>query len=179
MIEATHRKLREARFFHRHLMDLRHGRSATYEPEAFGFYFNAFISAARSVTWVLENEEKDTWEAWKPTWEATFTDEEWKFLKLTNKLRIAAVKLSGVKTIVEWEEVAIDELLSITNRERQHPAYGMHQSSQPGSSVSAKVMRRAYYLEQKNGKEEMTEIGERYLNFLEKVVQEFERYSNP
>jgi hypothetical protein len=148
MIEATHRKLREARFFHRHLMDLRHGRSATYEPEAFGFYFNAFISAARSVTWVLENEEKDTWEAWKPTWEATFTDE-------------------------------IDELLSITNRERQHPAYGMHQSSQPGSSVSAKVMRRAYYLEQKNGKEEMTEIGERYLNFLEKVVQEFERYSNP
>jgi hypothetical protein len=174
VIEATRRKLREARFFHQHLMNLRHGKSATYEPEAFGYYFSAFMSAARSVLWVLHHEEKTKWEAWEPTWKATLNDEERKFLRFTNQLRTAEVKRSGAETIVEWEDVGIDELLSINiDVERQHPAYGMH--SQPGFSASAKVMRRAYYLEQENGKEEVTAVGQRYLNFLEKVVQEFEQ----
>ena len=177
MIEATCRKLREARFFHQHLMNMRQARTATYEPEAFGYYFSAFISAARSVLWVLHHEEKKKWKAWEPTWKATLNDEERKFLKFTNQLRIDEAKRSGAETIVEWEEVAFDGLLSANlDPERQHPAYGMHRrSSIPGLSASAKVMRRAYYLEQESGKEEVTSVGERYLNFLEKVVQEFEQ----
>ena len=174
MIEEPRRKLREARFFHQNLMNLRHGKSPTYEPEAFGFYFSAFISAARSVLWVLHHEEETKWEAWKPGWEATLNDEERKFLSFTNQLRIAEVHLSGAETIVEWEEV--DELLGRNlDLERQHPAYGMHHSSQPGFSVTAKVMRRAYYLEQEDIKEEVTVIGERYLNFLENVIEGFEQ----
>jgi hypothetical protein len=51
----------------------------------------------------------------------------------------------------------VDELLGRNlDLERQHPAYGIHRSSLPGFSVTAKVMRRAYYLEQEDIKEEVT-----------------------
>jgi hypothetical protein len=158
-------------------MDARPG-SFKYQPEAFRYYFSAFISAARSVLWVLHHEEKEKWEAWEAAWKATtLNDEERKFLTFTNKLRVDEVKRSGADTTVEWEEVAIDELLSPNfDLLREHPAYGMHRRSNlPGSSASAKVIRRKYYLEQENGKEEMTALCERYLNFLEKVVREFEQ----
>ena len=49
---------REARFFYQHLIDER-VRPSMNKPGAFGFYFSAFIGAARSVTWVMENEEKN------------------------------------------------------------------------------------------------------------------------
>jgi hypothetical protein len=184
MIEATRRKLGEARFFHQHLMNMRQGRTATYQPEAFGYYFSAFISAARSVLWVLHHEEKEKWEAWEPAWKSTLNDEERKFLKFTNELRLDEVKRSGADKIVEWEDVAIHELFSANfDLERQHPAYGMSRSSpsvallrgEGDLSAAATVRRRAYYLEQENGKEEVTALCERYLSFLDKVVREFEQ----
>jgi hypothetical protein len=56
MIEATRRKLDEARFFYGHLVKERE-RSLRFDPREFRFYFSAFIQAARSVTWTLGNEE--------------------------------------------------------------------------------------------------------------------------
>lgn len=63
MIEKTQRRLRQAQFFYRHLLNPRHWTKG--DPEAFEFYFSAFIQAARSVTWTLGNEEPEKWEAWK------------------------------------------------------------------------------------------------------------------
>ena len=54
MIERTQRRLRQARFFYQHLVNARHG-----DPEAFRFYFSAFIQSARSVTWALKKEERE------------------------------------------------------------------------------------------------------------------------
>jgi hypothetical protein len=48
MIERTQRRLRQTQFFYEHLFKARHQTEG--DPEAFRFYFSAFIQAARSVT---------------------------------------------------------------------------------------------------------------------------------
>ena len=49
MIEATQKKLREARFFLSYL-ETENRRAVRNEPEAFDYFMSAFVSAARSVT---------------------------------------------------------------------------------------------------------------------------------
>ena len=172
MIEATQRKFNEAQFFYRHLVNERQ-RPSMNEPGAFGYYFSAFLSAARSVPWRMQNEEQEKYLAWNPTWEEKLTTEERKLLKLTNELRLDEVKREGANTIVEWEEIAIHELLGANlDLERQHPAYGMRRSSQPGVP-SAKGRRPAYYLEHEDGKAEVTAMCKQYLEYLEKLIREF------
>jgi len=62
-IEATRRKLSEAEFFLRKLTT--HQQQVFQnEPEAFGFYLSAFLSAARSVSFVLQAEQKERYDAW-------------------------------------------------------------------------------------------------------------------
>ena len=135
MIEATQRKLNEAQFFYRHLVNERQ-RPSMNESGAFGYYFSAFLAAARSVPWRMQNEEQEKYLAWNPTWEEKLTTEERKLLKLTNELRLDEVKREGANTIVEWEEIAIHELLGANlDLERQHPAYGMRWSSQQSSAI--------------------------------------------
>ena len=100
----------------------------------------------------MQNEEQEKYLAWNPTWEEKLTTEERKLLKLTNELRLDEVKREGANTIVEWEEIAIHELVGANlDLERQHPAYGMRWSSQP-EVPSAKGRRPAYYLEHEDGK---------------------------
>ena len=109
MIEATQDKLAEARFF---LGQLRAeaARVVRPDPPAFGHYLSAFISAARSVPWVLQNEAKEKYGAWKPKWEAGLTNEERELLKFTNERRLDEVKRKGVATNVNWKYVSIFEL---------------------------------------------------------------------
>jgi len=63
-IEATRLKLREAHFFYQHLIDQQQRRMP---EQAFGFYFSPFISAARSVSF-LQNEQQEKYLAWEPGW---------------------------------------------------------------------------------------------------------------
>ena len=57
MIEATQKKLGEAQFFFYRLLNEAQ-KPVRSEPEIFEFYLSAFLSAARSVTFVLQYEEK-------------------------------------------------------------------------------------------------------------------------
>ena len=177
MLEATRRKLDEARFFYGHLIKERQ-RKHFPDPPAFRYYFSAFIQSARSVTWALKNEEPETWKAWEPKWKATRSNEEQKLLDLTNELRVDEAKRGGANALVEWEEVALHELLSANfDRDRRHPAYGVqlfNQSAMPGVP-SPKTTRPAYYFEHEDGKEEVTALCDRYLKFLEKVLSDFEQ----
>ena len=173
MLERTHRRLRQARFFYQHLVDARHQTKG--DPEAFRFYFFAFIEAARTVTWTLGNEEEEKWKAWEPKWKASLSKEEKKLLDATNKLRIDEAKKGGADLTVDFEEVAIDELLSASlDLRRQHPAYGHHWTGPPGVPPP-KIRRPAYYLEDKEGKEEITALSGRYLKLLDKMVADFIR----
>jgi hypothetical protein len=175
MIEATRRKLGEARFFYQHLVNERQQKTLRHNPDAFRYYFSAFISAARSVLLVLHAEEKDKWVAWEPKWRGKRSDEEEKLIKLTSKLRNLEVKYTGANPTVELEEVALDELLSANFGDRQHPAYRVqlfNLSAMPGVSPP-KTTRPAHYFEDKDGKEEVTALCQRYLEFLEKVVNDY------
>ena len=173
MIEATRRKLDEARFFYGHLVKERQ-KTFRHDPSAFRFYLSAFIQAARSITWRLGNEEPEKWKAWRPKWEGTLSDEDKKLMKVTRKLRNAEVKHSGTDPTVELEEVAVHELVMSADfdLERQHPAYGVHVFAPPGTP-SPKTRRAAYYFENEDGKEEVTALCKRYLDFLDKMLNDF------
>jgi hypothetical protein len=173
MIEKAQRRLRQAGFFYHHLVRERQQTSRA-DPEAFRFYFSAFIQAARSVTWTLGNEEPDKWEAWEPNWKANLSSEEQKLLDLTNERRIDEVHRGGADLTVELEEVAVQAAVDIrppTSWERS----GLSSFSAEIQIVTKKELRAAHYFEDKEGKEEITAFCERYLKFLEKTVDDFIR----
>jgi hypothetical protein len=178
MIERSRRKLGEARFFYQLLVNERPQalQAFGHDLEAFRYYFSAFIQAARSVTWTLGNEEPEKWQAWEPKWRAKRSNEERKLLDLTNELRLDEAKRGGANALIVWEEVALNELLALRSEGvepwRQHPAYGVHVFAPPGVPLP-KIKRQAYYLEQEDGKHEVTALCQRYLEFLEKVLNDF------
>ena len=59
---------------------------------------------------------------------------------------------------------------------RQHPAYGGHIFAPPGVPPP-KTFRQAYYFEDKDGKEEVTALCQRYLDFLDKMQRLLRRQS--
>jgi hypothetical protein len=175
MIEKAQRRLRQARFFYQHLVNEGQQASFRHDLEAFEFYFSAFIQAARSVTWTLGNEEPDKWKAWEPTWKANRSIEEQRLLDLTNELRRDEVHRGGADLTVDFEEIAINELLSAASLDpwrQQHPDHRPQMFSPLGMS-QAKRLRRVHYFEDREGKEEISAICGRYLELLEKVVRDF------
>ena len=64
----------------------------------FDYYVSAFISAARSVTWIMKSEykEKAGWEEWYKSRKPRNVDDE--FLKAMNELRVRSVKTTPVQT---------------------------------------------------------------------------------
>jgi hypothetical protein len=172
MIERTQKRLRQARFFYEHLLNERQ-QTFRHDPEAFRFYFSAFIQAARSVTWTLGNEEPEKWKAWEPKWRADLSNEEQRLLDVTTELRNADAKEGGADLTVDFEQIAIDELLTANlDLRRQHPAYGNHWTGPPGVP-QPKAYRPVHYFEDKEGTEEITALCLRYLEFLEKMVKDF------
>jgi len=116
MIERTQRRLRQARFLYQHLVNARHG-----DPEAFRFYFSAFIQSARSVTWTLKKEEREKWKKWEPTWRANRSEGERKLLKIATDLRNVEVKEGGANLPMELEEVVIDAFVETDRVEASNP----------------------------------------------------------
>jgi hypothetical protein len=93
-MSRTSRKLTEAQFFLRKLED-----AVTEHPD-FDHFFSAFVSSARSVTWVMKAEYKDCpgWLAW---YEEKKPDEaEHVLLSQMNKLRVRSEKFEPLETRV-------------------------------------------------------------------------------
>ena len=93
MIPETQRKLDEALFFFRHLYKTA-GSPPSNGPE-FGYYLSAFLSAARSVTFVLQAEEKQHYDSWYPSWEAHLVEDDRKLWKFKNGQRVREVHRDG------------------------------------------------------------------------------------
>jgi hypothetical protein len=110
VLEATLDKLEEARFFLQKLREAAAPGAVHRDVGAFGHYLSAFLSAARSVPWVLGNEEKERYEAWKPTWEAALTPEDRELLRFTNERRLDEAKRKGAGLKVNWKYISIYEL---------------------------------------------------------------------
>jgi hypothetical protein len=115
-IDATRTKLAEAEFFHRKLVEV--GRSTfSPEPEAFGFYLSAFVSAGRSVSLALQAEHKEKYDDWFPTWEASLTEDQRSLLKHFNTHRVATIHQRGIEVSHELPEVSSPEFFLAVARE--------------------------------------------------------------
>lgn len=91
IIERTEQKLREATFFLVHL----EREATTTDPgsrEAAAFYLSAFISAARSVTFVLQSEFPSAYPDWSLKWRSSLTKEERQLLERFTTARNRAQK---------------------------------------------------------------------------------------
>jgi hypothetical protein len=173
MIENTQRRLRESQFFYRRLLEESRPRMLANEPEALGFYLNALINAARSVPWTLQCEEREKYDAWLPSWEdkLKLRADDRKLLKFTNMQRIAIVKRGGAVTKSEVMTMPIAEL---RRESRDHPAYGLYIYGMPGTvSPQPSIEWTSLYFEFDGEKIGVMEICERYLDYLERLVQSF------
>lgn len=87
---AADKKLREAAFF---VAKLRESDGApNLAAEAFDFYLSAFLSAARSVTFVIQAEHKPIYDAWFPVWLGNLLSAERELMDLIKDERNLALK---------------------------------------------------------------------------------------
>jgi hypothetical protein len=166
MIEAAQRKLREAKFFYQHLANERY-RGHDADPEEFRFYFSAFIGAARSVTWIMQKEERDRYAAWEPRWKAQLSPEDQKLEKLTNRLRVDEVKHLGADISATVEEMSAGELM-----EEMGGQAAFLDSLYPGAS-KLKSSRPRFFFENDDGRADLLALCKQYLSYLESKVHSF------
>ena len=157
MIELTHRKFREAKFFYACLVTER-GRPPPNEPEAFLHYLSAFLSAGRSVTLALQREEKDKYDAWFNDWKRDkCTENERELMDHMVRQRNEALKRGEAETELSEEFIPVVDLRDDSHA--HHPAYRLQ-----WFEASARVLRRTYSFDLGDTKEDATQSCKRYLH---------------
>ena len=168
MIEATQKKLREARFFVR-LLNRESREAVRNELEAFEFYLNAFLSAARSVTFALQYEEKNKYDAWFQTWFNNRIEEDRQLLNFLRDQRNYAEKRGGADVNVILEYVPITE---VRTDDRGHPAYGFHWFGPPGTTPP-RVGLPVHSFGLSGDQKKVTSVCEQYVTILSELVRDF------
>jgi hypothetical protein len=169
MIDATQKKLREARFFLRKLQE-ESRRATRNDPEESAFYLSAFLSAARSVTFALQVEAKDKYDKWFPGWQVAQSQEGQELLGYMNKQRVAEVHQGGSAHLsAEPDWIPVTEF---RRDQHGHPAYGIHWTTMPGAEppkIGVPVL-----LFVKDGDERrVIEACRAYQVILERLVRDF------
>ncbi|MGO9606389.1 MAG: hypothetical protein ACLQAT_23865 [Candidatus Binataceae bacterium] len=189
-LSQTPRKLREARFFFEKLratakpkaFNIHHpshlalnltvnaGKDAKLRvnTEEFGFYLSAFLSAARSVTFVLQNEDRKTYDEFFPTWLDALDPEDRELLDKMNDQRVHEVHRLGA---------------TVTLEEKVIPIYDVHETSSGRVAVSTSARRTprstitvpAWRLTISGRPSELVDICSRYLELLKDLIEKFPR----
>lgn len=168
MINATQKKLREALFFLRQLFN-ESEKVVRNEPEAFQFYLSAFLSATRSVTFALQYEEKDKYDAWFPRWLRNRNEEDHKLFEFLKTQRNVEQKQGGTKVNVFWEYIPVIE---VRTDNRGHLSYGFHWFEPPGTPPP-RVGLSVHYFELAGDEREVTAACKRYVDILDVLVRDF------
>ena len=114
VIPETQRKLSEALFFFKLLYGQTQG--PDYDAEKFGYYLSAFLSAARSVTFVLQAEDKDHYDALYSAWEAGLAEADLKLWRHVNDQRVAEVHRKGADVDTTWEWRPVRHVFGMSGR---------------------------------------------------------------
>ena len=107
---ATRKKLREARFFYDLLVSAEGQIMKQQGDEASDFYLSAFLTAARSVFWVLEVEEKKRFRPWYRQWKKHLTPAEQSTWVFHVGQRSKSVHARGAETRAAATSVPVQEL---------------------------------------------------------------------
>ncbi len=126
-IPQTRRKLREAEYFLRKVRRL--GRSPGSVREEFWYELSAFLSAARSVTFVLQAEAKDEYDTWFKPWKAGLDEPDRVLLEVLNDQRVLEVHRTGAAMVSEVRYFGMNQLVLDQPR---HPAHRHYVAAPPG-----------------------------------------------
>jgi len=174
-MKRTDGKLAEATFF------LEKIREYYDQSPDIGYYANAFISAARSVTWVLQAECADIsgWPEWYDAKSAT--EEEEKFFKKMNAARIRSQKresiaLRNIVTIavpvLDKDEISSSEKIPGDKGRRTKTMKIPLVPAGPGKAyIRPDLTQATKELEEFHG-EDVVEVAARYLEILSELVEE-------
>jgi hypothetical protein len=165
MIDAAQKKLREARFFLIHL-ELENRRTVRNEPEAFDYFISAFVSAARSVTFALQAEEKAKYDQWFSGRLKSLPEEDQQLFKLMVSQRNAEQKQGGGDRRIEWEYLPVTELSTEALGGR------VYWSGPPGAPPP-RVGRPVRYLDHAGQESEALSACKRYYALLSELVDSF------
>ena len=164
-IDLTKKKLREAKFFLQ-LLEQASQAFVLNDPESFEFYLSAFLSAARSVTFVLQHEEKEKYDAWFPDWFESLVPEHGELLDFLKDKRNMVLKQGYTGMGTTWEYVPVTD---ITTPDHRHPAYGFHSFAPPGTP--AVVVGHQVYLWV--GARDVLSTCKLYCELLDRLVYDF------
>lgn len=169
MIERTKKKLREAQFFLAKLQRESQTRPPS-EPEATEFYLSAFLSAARSVTFALQYEEKNKYDTWFPGWLERRTSDERKLLDFLKIQRNYAQKRGRAEVTSAWQYVPVTKARW---EQGAHPAYEVRWWGPPGTPPP-EVGVLLYRFRGAGDDTDVTATCDRGLGLLTGLVQAFE-----
>lgn len=170
MISATKKKLAEAQFFFDRLS--REGRPLAPGVH-FDFYFSAFLSAGRSVTFVLRKEEKEAYDAWFPDWKRNcISTDDQDLLKFMNDQRVNAIHMTGAEFHLSHTEIPMEQFM----QEVSHRGWQMfmHQGV-PGTRPPNQIGKVRTFPARDN--QDVVAACRKYLELLCRLVSEFEQYA--
>jgi hypothetical protein len=169
MSELVDTKLRETKFFFEKLVS-ESQKAVTDEPEAFLFYFNAFLEAGYGLRDLLAQN------GFKPS---NRPEDERSLLNFMFEQRRLVVHRGGSADVeIKWEFIPH---FGDLERDRSHPAYGFHyfatplplRAEMPGHTVHEGIGRRTYSFKVDGKEMSVIEYCKQYLALLEKLVGEF------
>jgi hypothetical protein len=167
MIEVIKGKLDEARFFLGHLQEqgLAQAQVRKPPPEHFFYYLSAFLAAAKSVTSIVEREDK----GWLRSWEEQLTDADDALKKLATDMRNDTVHEGRLETTSKEEVVPIPMTFDPYQIHALR-AYSLSLRQGGGPRTARKV----HYIPLRGKEQEIVSICERYVELLARVVKDFE-----
>jgi hypothetical protein len=163
MIERTKARLEEARSLLRKLQDEKSRQVQQCTPTASPEFFarlNDFVTTARTITWVLQNEEREKYDAWSPSWEVAGNDKE--VFDLVTKMRNSIEKHGRANIVARREQVEIPEN---TRPSGGSQWFGLPEWGRPTTDV--------YYIEHTD--REVVLLCERYIEILTRMIGDFEQ----
>ena len=170
MIPLTARKLREAAFFCFRLeaahqqpildsVELLAGASHfedPFHPEELSYWLSAFLSAARSVTFALQAEQKDPYDKWFPNWLARQTETDRALLNFLKEQRNVEQKRGGATVVPGIRETVLG-------------------GGDDAEEALLAIRRAALFFEVDDPVEDVAASCRRYLTLLEALVNDFVR----
>lgn len=169
-IPNTQRKLRETAYYLR-LLEQK-AAMAAHDPEEILYLLSAFLSAGRSVTLILQAEQKKAYDSWFPKWHAGLTCDRRDLFDAMNHQRVAELHSTGAE--VESEPLYVPVTQTRTG-DPGHPAYGFHWWGPPGTSPP-KVGWVQHFLNLGSAPAPLAQSCLEYFRLLEQAVLDFQAF---
>lgn len=169
MLEATHKKLSEAKFFLEKFAAEERD-ILRQNSEAGEYYLSAFLAAARSAGDIVAAEAGDEYRRWWLRRKETLTDDERNLLRVTNQQRVATIHIRGVDVNHQSRTVPLHKLQAELRRKGGDLQYS-HLPGTPAPTTSETWLAFAEY-----PNDTAVDICNRYLSLLSRLLQEYESH---